>query len=240
MSESDNTTTTTAAVPSIVPSSQPEVVSSPAEELKNACHALLKDWQASFEDALLSVSKDSKFLKGYFRLASAQAELKKFDDAETTLKAALAIEPNNEIALKQLKSIRTKKEAAAAAAKGKGVKKAAKQLDESQMKEFMELQEQLQSYQRDLRAVKLRMASLQRENRVNSVTMQHIETLDRQIPLYRSVGKAFFAASRGEVEKRLEDEVGEITKAQRDLTDRQEYLERRIASHTANIQDLIK
>lgn len=59
----------------------------------SACYSALKNWQKSFEDALVCVSKDSKFIKGYYRLSTAQTELGMFDDAETTLKAALALEP---------------------------------------------------------------------------------------------------------------------------------------------------
>lgn len=44
---------------------------------------------------MVSVSKDPKFVKGYYRLSSAQIELQQFDDAEATLKAALAIDPGN-------------------------------------------------------------------------------------------------------------------------------------------------
>lgn len=81
---------------------------------------------------------------------------------------------------------------------------------------------------------------MQREGRVNAVTSNQIDTLDASIPLYRSVGKAFVFAPRNEIEQRLEKEIGDITKQQRDLTDRQEYLERRITSATANLQDLLK
>ena len=59
----------------------------------SACHAALKNWQGAYEDALASISKDPKFIKGYYRLASAQTEMQKFDDAETTLRAALTLEP---------------------------------------------------------------------------------------------------------------------------------------------------
>ncbi len=104
----------------------------------------------------------------------------------------------------------------------------------------MELQDQIATYNKDLRSVKVRLASLQREGRVNAVTTNQIESLDASIPLYRSVGKAFVFAERQEIEARLDKEIGDITKAQRDLTDRQEYLERRIASATANLQDLVK
>ncbi len=72
------------------------------------------------------------------------------------------------------------------------------------------------------------------------MTANHIESLERTVPLYRSVGKAFVFCERSEIEKRLEDEIADLTKLQRDLTDRQEYLERRITSTSANLQDLIK
>jgi tetratricopeptide (TPR) repeat protein len=94
----------------------------------------MKDWRQALEDALVSVSKDSKYIKGYFRLSSAQTELQMFDDAETTLKLALSLEPNNEVITRQIKALKTKKTAAAnaaAAAKRNNYKK----LDEAQMKE---------------------------------------------------------------------------------------------------------
>lgn len=59
----------------------------------SACFAALKQWQKAYDDAVMSVSKDPKFIKGYFRLSAAQTELLLFDDAETTLKAALSLEP---------------------------------------------------------------------------------------------------------------------------------------------------
>jgi len=202
---------------------------------RSACYAALKQWQKALEDAVLSVSKDPKFIKGYLRLSTAQAELQFFDDAETTLKAAQSLEPENDLIGRQLKSLKTKKAAASAAAKAK---KGPKKLDENQMKELMELQDQINTYNKDLRAVKLRLGSLQREARVNSVTGNHIQTLENSTPMYRSVGKAFVLTPKDRIEERLEKEISENTKTQRDLTDRQEFLERRIASATQNIQDI--
>jgi cytochrome c-type biogenesis protein CcmH/NrfG len=43
----------------------------------------------------LCVEKDYKFIKGYVRLAAAQTEMKLYNDAEETLKAAIRIEPDN-------------------------------------------------------------------------------------------------------------------------------------------------
>jgi tetratricopeptide (TPR) repeat protein len=98
------------------------------QEKHSACYAGLKQWQKSLEDALSSVSKDPKFIKGYYRLSSAQTELQLFDDAEATLKAALALEPGNEVIVRQLKALNQKKNQ-------KKAKKGPKQLDEAQVKE---------------------------------------------------------------------------------------------------------
>ena len=72
------------------------------------------------------------------------------------------------------------------------------------------------------------------------MTSNHLQSLETDVPLYRSVGKAFVYSTRKDIEERLEQEIGDITKSQRDLTDREEYLERRIASNTANLQDLLR
>jgi hypothetical protein len=50
--------------------------------------------------------------------------------------------------------------------------------------------------------------------------------------------QAFVLTARSDVESRLEKEVAEITKTQQDLTDREEYLTRRMASHQNNLKDL--
>lgn len=98
--------------------------------LCSACYSALKMWQKALEDALVSISKDPKYIKGYYRLSSAQTELQLFDDAETTLKAALTLEPESEVITRQLKALKVKRATAAA-----GPKKVQKQLDEAQIKE---------------------------------------------------------------------------------------------------------
>jgi hypothetical protein len=45
------------------------------------------------EEAQICLNKDEKFVKGYFRLATAQTELKLFDDAISSLEKGLLIDP---------------------------------------------------------------------------------------------------------------------------------------------------
>jgi tetratricopeptide (TPR) repeat protein len=114
----------------------------------SACYSSLKQWQKALEDALQSISKDPKFIKAYYRLSSAQTELQLYNDAEATLKAALSIEPgwfaasfllldrnliaDNEVIIRQLKSLNAKRNSAA---QGNKKNKSTKKLDEAQVKE---------------------------------------------------------------------------------------------------------
>jgi len=102
----------------------------------------------------------------------------------------------------------------------------------------MELQEQYNSYNRDLRSVKIALNNTERESRLNNVTSNQIIPLDVKIPLYRSVGKAFILTSREKVETILMKEKEDLDKAYKDLTDREEYLVRRMNSNMSNLKDL--
>ena len=103
----------------------------------------------------------------------------------------------------------------------------------------MELQEQTNTYARDLKNVSLRLSSLQRDSKLNQITQTQINTLDDKIPLYRAVGKAFFFTPQNNIQNRLEKELDLYKKNEKDLFDRKEYLERRILSNTQNLKDLV-
>ena len=200
----------------------------------SACYAVMKDWQKAYEDAVVCISKDSKFIKGYYRLASAQTELKKYDDAISTVRAALTIEPGNEVLARQMNTIQAKK----AGKTAQVAKKPAKQLDDAQIKELMTLQEETATYSRELRIVKAKMGNIQREARMNQVTYGQINVLEDKTNLYRGVGKAFVKVSKSAIEQRLDDETQALDKDYGNLNDRQQYLERRIQANTNNMKDI--
>ena len=50
-------------------------------------------WKEAMDEAEIAVAKDNKFMKAYYRLAVAQAELGSYDDAIQTLHSGLAKEP---------------------------------------------------------------------------------------------------------------------------------------------------
>ena len=95
----------------------------------SACYAGKNLWKEAMEEAQICLNKDEKFVKGYFRLATAQTELKLFDDAISSLEKGLLIDPGkyyiniftlkknmeyifliigNELFMKQIRLIRAK------------------------------------------------------------------------------------------------------------------------------------
>lgn len=65
----------------------------------SACHSALKAWQTAIEDALICVTKDPSFIKGYYRLATAYTEIGNYDDAISVLQTALTKDPGNKFLL---------------------------------------------------------------------------------------------------------------------------------------------
>lgn len=198
----------------------------------SACYALKGQWDKVIEDATACISKDNKFIKGYYRLVSAYLELGRLSEAEVTLNTALRIDPKNEMILKQVKQLREK-------TSGGGKKKPQKKLTEEQLKEVYELQDQLNTHQRDLNGVKSRISTVQRETRALQVTEGQIKILPETVPLYRAIGKAFLLAPKASVEECLVKDMESNAKTQRDLLDRKEYLERRITSGNADLLSIV-
>jgi chaperonin cofactor prefoldin len=164
--------------------------------------------------------------------------MKLYEDAETTLKAAIQIEPDNEQLVKQLKLVKTKRVQAAAASADKAAKKAPKQLDSAQLKEVQELYEQNTTYSRDLKCVTSRIYAVQREIRQNEITANQVNGLSEDVPMYRAVGKAFVFNDKPSIVSFLDKEKESLGKTNADLISRKEFLERRIQSNAQNIQDL--
>lgn len=198
---------------------------------RSVCYASKKDWRAALEDALICVSKDSAFQKGYMRLATAQIELQMFDDAEAALEKAASLQSENDQISKLRKLIATKKAVGLSI-----VNKPTTQLDASQRKEYFELYEQGEAYKKDLRTLNTRIAVGNRDLKVNQATLTHVSSLGDNVPLYRSVGKSFILNDKASIEKRLEDNHTINIKSLRDSLDRKEYIERRLNSATTNLK----
>jgi stress-induced-phosphoprotein 1 len=62
---------------------------------RSASYAGLEDWEHAAEDGQSCISSDKTFIKGYFRLATAQESMSNYKKAVETLALGLAVEPRN-------------------------------------------------------------------------------------------------------------------------------------------------
>lgn len=60
-----------------------------------ACRLQLKQYKEAYDDSMMSIDKDNKFIKGYFRAGLALLSQGKIDDAKRLYELALRIEPDN-------------------------------------------------------------------------------------------------------------------------------------------------
>ena len=82
------------------------------------------------------------------------------------------------------------------------------------------------------------MQAIQREaNGVNN-SSQQLDGFDKDVPMFLSVGKAYIRHPQEKIKSVLEGELDHLDKNFKDLKDRKEYLERRIASNKSGIKDL--
>lgn len=96
----------------------------------------------------------------------------------------------------------------------------------------------MQNHGKDLRGVQNSIQVCQRETRSNQVTSSQISALTESTPLYRACGKGFFMATQEEVRRDLSREEEQLAKTAKDLANREEYLERRIAQNRSNMIDI--
>lgn len=115
-------------------------------------------------------------------------------------------------------------------------------LDSAISKEVMDLQQQLIATTKEYRMVKANIMKVQNGKKSNQLTKGELEKLPpgSDSKMYRSVGKMFMLASRGEIMNYLEDNIEREGKEEKDLSGKLEYLERRMKSQQQNIQELTK
>ena len=215
----------------------------------SASYAAQRKWDESITDAKECIRLNPSFIKGYYRLANAQIEKHDLDAASSSIKQGLNIDPDNAQLQKLMRSIKLKKQ----------VMKAEKQTDPSKVslsaaattsatggvdsslaKEIMDLQTQLKSTVRDYTNVNADFVKTQKNKRMNEITMTELETLpkDSDTKMYMSVGKMFMASSRENVYEQLQTEIKDFDKKAGELTQKKEYLERRMKSQQQNILEL--
>ncbi|CAJ1965946.1 unnamed protein product [Cylindrotheca closterium] len=220
---------------------------------RSASYAGLSEWGKAVEDAKECIRLDPQFVKGYYRLATAQLELEEYDMAQATIKQGLAVDSNNAPLLKLMGTIKKARKAAAttaavAAGVGGGSSSTtaggntlggAGKLDQATSRELYDLEVQYKQSIREFQSVQVDMNKYQREQQMADATLTELEASPAVGAYYRSVGKAFLKSTRDNVMDHLKDNKEESAKKENDLTQKLKYLERRMTSQKQNMRELV-
>lgn len=198
---------------------------------RSAVHLAKKDWQNAELDAQKCVEMDKKFVKGYFRLATAQVELEKIDEATATVRAGLKENEGSPELNRLLRVCKAKKEALK-----KGVPKSNRG---GPTPEMLEMHEKLQATGRELNQVNAKIQGAARDKKRAHFTMAEIQNLPETVNTYRSVGKMFLLTPREEIKAHLSTTSNKCDENEKTLREQKAYYERRAASQEANLRDLM-
>lgn len=212
---------------------------------RSASYAGLNQWDKAADDAKECIRLDPTFVKGYYRLTTAQIELKQYDAAAATIRQGLGVEANNPQLLKQQRMVQQLKKSAEAAKKRKQSTPASGgptmgAMDSATSSELQELQMQYVQMNRELETLKVNINKTEREFKMAEYTKADLELLPESSACYRSIGKMFLKEPRPDIMKYLDKNMEEATKKENSMKQKIEYLEKKIKSQRQNIEELVK
>lgn len=199
---------------------------------KSASYAGLEQWGEAVDDAKECIKLDPGFMKGYYRLATAQLAMKDYDAAMASIKQGLSLDANNSQLLKLMRNIKE-------AQRTKSVHTTDEsKLDVATSQELYDLQMQLAETTREYNRVQANLSSLQRDHRVNQITLRELETNPSDGAHFRNVGKIFVKRPRENVFEHLKGVIEGQGKKQADLSQKMQLLEKRLQSQKQNVQEV--
>ncbi|CAK4218767.1 unnamed protein product [Aphanomyces euteiches] len=184
---------------------------------RSAAYGALNMWEKAEQDAKECVRLNPSFKKGLLRLANAQRQLGKNDEAMATM----ALANGGSVPAK-----RTKQETSAP-------------LPQSVQKELQELQPQFQSLHRELETIESKLGTFSREKKRIQLTKEELAALPSDTRTYSSIGKMFLEMTPEENTARLDGNSRSMDDQIAALEARKQYLERQKVSLESNISELL-
>uniref|UniRef100_A0A6U1NHW5 Hsp70-Hsp90 organising protein n=1 Tax=Fibrocapsa japonica TaxID=94617 RepID=A0A6U1NHW5_9STRA len=206
---------------------------------RSACYAAKRDWTSAAEDAKKIIELSPSFVKGYYRLGLAQMEMGEFGPAAATVRKGLELDNGSSDLQKLLRLIKARK-AQAAGKRGESGMTRQQKMDEATRKEILELQEEMQKTQNELRQAGLRLNHCRKDLRRTTLTFSNLEQTPHLTTAYRAIGKMFLRCERPEVMTYLEQQTEKGKDMETKILGQQAYLERRLKSQQANYEDLVE
>lgn len=226
---------------------------------RSASYAGKKKWEAAALDAKECIKLNPSFLKGYYRLATAQLELKELHAAMATLKQGLNLEPDNEqlSRLLRIAKLQHKKQSSSSqpsssnTALGLNTTSTTNNttngnVDSSLRKEIQDLQDQLRISAREYNIVKANIQKAEKEKKMNDITKTELNKLpstmdqNNNTKIYRGIGKMFMINSSKDIHHYLDQSILDDEKKVKELSQKLTYLEKRMKSQQQNIIELTK
>ena len=216
----------------------------------SASYGGLKDWENAAKDAKECIKINPTFLKGFYRLATAQIELNELDGAMATIKSGLAVDPDNGQLHKQLRIVKAKKKPtkvgvhSASAADGGGAMPgglAGASSDPTANKELMDLRMQYIQTKKDFGTTQAEVNKLQREIKVSELTRSELESFpeNSDAKMYQGIGKMFMLSTREDIFTNLNKTIKDSQSKETDCSKKMSYLENRLKSQEQNIRELL-
>ena len=112
-------------------------------------------------------------------------------------------------------------------------------MDASTMREYHDLKLQYDQMDREFNTANANLIKNQREFRIHEIGKAEVESLPDGSNCYRGIGKIFLKATKEGATEYLDKKMEEKKKKEADLTQKLEYLERRIKSTEKNMEELI-
>ena len=214
----------------------------------SASYGALEDWENAAKDAKECIKINPTFLKGFYRLATAQIELGELDGAMATIKSGLSVDPDNQQLHKQLRIVKAKKNptkvGAHSAGGGGGAMPgglAGASTDPTANKELMDLRMQYMQTKKDYGLTQAEANKLQREIKVSELTQSELGSLPENSDsrMYQGIGKMFMLSTREAVFATLDKTIKDSQSKEADCSKKASYLENRLKSQEQNIRELL-
>ncbi|KAJ8601013.1 hypothetical protein CTAYLR_009342 [Chrysophaeum taylorii] len=175
-----------------------------------------RKFEEAIADATECIRLAPTFVKGYYRLATAQIQSGK--DATETIEKGLKLDPKNS----ELKRLQKKP----------------KETDAATRKEAAELSQQIQKLQRELQEARGMSQSCRREGTRCALTKRQIDDLRDDVAVYRAVGKAFLLSTKPAISNLLDAELRAADDKSKALASRCAFLDRSIQSTQKDLKAL--
>ena len=131
------------------------------------------------------------------------------------------------VELKKLKNkIKAKKAQKARALAGPSGGGGGGGVDKATQDEMMKLSEQYQTTKRDLMEVEARSSAAMKNSRRTALTVEQIEAVSDETPLFRGVGKMFLRAPKADIKGMLDEQVAEENEKMAALDSKKNFLNR--------------